>query len=111
VKRYEVRYLASARNDLYDLLRFLAEKESPARAGDILDRIRKLCNDLQSIPERGHIPPELEEMGSRKFLELHFKPYRIIYQLSDSVVYVHLICDGRRDMQSLLRRRLLSAGR
>lgn len=108
MKRYEVRYLASAQNDLYELLRFLSEKESPARASQVLNRIRKLCDDLTLMPERGHVPPELEEMGSRKFLELHYKPYRIIYQVSDPVVYIHLVCDGRRDMQSLLRGRLLS---
>jgi len=109
VRRYKVHYLASARNNLYELLNFLAEKESSERARAVLDSIRKLCNDLQSMPERGHVPPELEEMGSRKFLELHFKPYRIIYQVSERIVYIHLVCDGRRDMQSLLRRRLLSA--
>jgi len=108
VKRYEVRYLASAKKDLFELLEFLAEKESPARARYVLDRIRKLCDELGTMPGRGHVPPELTELGSRKFLELHFKPYRIIYQVSGFVVYVHLICDGRRDMQSLLRRRLLS---
>jgi len=110
VKHCEVRYLASAKNDLFDLLRFLNEKESPARARDVLNRIRKCCDDLQCMPQRGHVPPELEEMGSKKFLELHFKPYRIIYQVNGSIVYIHLICDGRRDMQSLLRRRLLSSG-
>ncbi len=111
MKRYEVRYLASARNDLYDLLSFLAEKESPTRASNVLEHIRKLCADLESTPERGHVPPELDEMGSRKFLELHFKPYRIIYQISAPVVYIHLVCDDRRDMQSLLRSRILSPDR
>jgi len=110
MKHYEVRYLASARKDLYDLLHFLVEKESPARASDVLNQIRKLCDDLQSMPQRGHVPPELEEVGSKRFLELHFKPYRIIYQVSDPIVYIHIVCDGRRDMQSLLRTRLLSVG-
>ncbi|WP_160315787.1 type II toxin-antitoxin system RelE/ParE family toxin [Mariprofundus ferrooxydans] len=110
MKRYEVRYLTSAKNDLYELLSFLSEKESTDRARLVLNRIRALCEDLASMPSRGHVPPELAEMGSRKFLELHFKPYRMIYQVTDSVVYIHLVCDGRRDMQSLLRRRLLSPG-
>lgn len=109
MRRYEVRYLASAKNDLFELLEFLAEKESPDRARYVLGRIRKLCDDLITMPGRGHVPPELAELGSQKYLELHFKPYRIIYQVSDSVVYVYMVCDGRRDMQSLLGRRLLSS--
>ncbi|RPJ74031.1 MAG: type II toxin-antitoxin system RelE/ParE family toxin, partial [Desulfobacteraceae bacterium] len=38
-----------------------------------------------------------------------FKPYRIIYRVMDKNVYVLLVVDGRRDMQSLLQRRLLCA--
>lgn len=110
MNRYEVRYPVSARNDLYELLQFLSAKESPARARQVLNRIRELCEDLASMPARGHVPPELEAIGSRKFLELHYKPYRIMYQIADTVVYIHLVCDRRRDMQSLLARRLLSTG-
>jgi hypothetical protein len=36
-------------------------------------------------------------------------PYRSIYRVLDKNVYVLLIADGRRDMQSLLQRRLLDA--
>jgi len=106
---FEVRYLNSAQQDLLDLLGFLVAKESPQRARDVLGKIRSLCDGLESFPYRGHIPPELAEMGSNKFLELHFKPYRIIYQVRNHTVYIHIICDGRRDMQSLLKRRLLAA--
>jgi toxin ParE1/3/4 len=40
-----------------------------------------------------------------RFAVLH----RIIYRVMDKKVYVLLIVDGRRDMQSLLQRRLLDA--
>jgi len=109
VNSYEVRYLASAQKDLYDLLNFLVIKESPTRAHDILQQIKKLCGRLEAMPYRGHVPPELETLGSSKFLEIHFKPYRIIYQVSGQLVYIHIVCDGRRDMQSLLKKRLLKA--
>ncbi|MDO9351029.1 MAG: type II toxin-antitoxin system RelE/ParE family toxin, partial [Deltaproteobacteria bacterium] len=33
----------------------------------------------------------------------------IIYRVMDKIVYVLLIADGRRDMQTLLQRRLLEA--
>jgi toxin ParE1/3/4 len=38
-----------------------------------------------------------------------FKPYRIIYRVRKKTIYVYLVADGRRDMQSLLARRLLGA--
>jgi len=108
VKHYEVKYLVSDRRDILELMRFLAEKESPDRARSVLRQICERCDDLETMPRRGHMPPELAELDVGKFLELHFKPYRMIYQISDHTVYIHLICDGRRDMQSLLRTRLLS---
>jgi hypothetical protein len=37
------------------------------------------------------------------------KPCRVIYRVMDKNVYVLLMVDGRRDMQSLLQRRLLGA--
>lgn len=37
-----------------------------------------------------------------------FKPYRLVYRVAGERVYVYLIADGRRDMQSLLARRLLA---
>ncbi|MBA3017875.1 MAG: type II toxin-antitoxin system RelE/ParE family toxin, partial [Desulfobacteraceae bacterium] len=47
--------------------------------------------------------------GIRDYREIFFKPYRIIYRIDNENVYVYLIVDGRRDMQTLLQRRLLGA--
>ena len=35
------------------------------------------------------------------------KPYRVIYRIMGKRVFVYLIADGRRDMPTLLERRLL----
>jgi toxin ParE1/3/4 len=64
---------------------------------------------LSESPERGAYPKELLALGIRDYREIFFKPYRILYRVLDKNVYVLLIADGRRDMQSLLQRRLLDA--
>jgi toxin ParE1/3/4 len=46
-------------------------------------------------------------LGIREYREVFFKPYRLIYRIIGNKVYIMLIVDGRRDMQSLLQRRLL----
>jgi toxin ParE1/3/4 len=43
------------------------------------------------------------------YRQISFKPYRIIYRIADRHVIVYLIADGRRDMRTLLARRLLGA--
>jgi toxin ParE1/3/4 len=48
-------------------------------------------------------------VGLREYREVYFMPYRIIYRIIAQHVYVMVIADGRRDMQSLLQRRLLQA--
>ena len=52
---------------------------------------------------------ELLALGIREYHEIFFKPYRIIYRVIDKNVHILLIADGRRDMQTLLQRRLLGA--
>lgn len=32
---------------------------------------------------------------------------RILYEIGDTIIYIHIICDIRRDMRTLLSRRLL----
>ena len=41
------------------------------------------------------------------FKEIHYKPFRVIYQISNDVVFIHAVLDGRRDLHELLERRLL----
>ncbi len=59
------------------------------------------------MPDRGHLPPELERIGVLEFREVFFKPYRIIYQIIGNNVYVHCILDDGRDMQDTLQQRVL----
>lgn len=64
---------------------------------------------LSENPQRGAYPKELYAIGLRKYREVFFKPYRIIYRIMAKRVTVFVIPEGRRDMQTLLQRRLLQA--
>jgi len=80
--------------------------ESSERADHVLSRIEEAIASLPEQPERGVFPQELLELGIRDYRESFFKPYRTIYRVTENTVYIYLIVDGRRDMQSLLSRRL-----
>jgi toxin ParE1/3/4 len=86
---------------------FAGRRDGPERAAAVLDAMEKRVQRLSTHPERGRIPRELRETGLREFREIFFKPYRILYRIVDARIYVLLVADGRRDMQSLLQRRLL----
>jgi toxin ParE1/3/4 len=48
-------------------------------------------------------------VGLKEYRQTWFKPYGVIYRVEGQEVIIYLIADGRRDMQSLLTRRLLGA--
>jgi len=105
---FQVLLTDDAARDLEDLYDYIARRDSPGKAEHVLDRIEEAFSSLQEFPARGAFPKELLPLGIREYREIFFKPYRIIYRIIDSNVYVMLIADGRRDMHSLLRRRLLA---
>lgn len=98
-----------AARDLNELYDYIAVHDSPRKADYVLKQIETTFYTLSEFPERGVYPKELLQLGIREYREIFFKPYRIIYRVMDKNVYVLLIVDGRRDMQSLLQRRLLGA--
>ena len=105
---YRVLLTQDAVNDLKELDTWIATNDSPERADYVLDRISEVFQKLAELPERGTYPKELSALGIREFREVFFKPYRIIYRVERRIVYIYLIADGRRDMQTLLTRRLLT---
>ncbi len=96
-----------AARDLEELYYYIARGDAPEKADYVLEEIEKAFSRLSESPERGTYPKELSSMGIREYREIFFKPSRIIYRVVDGNVYVMLIVDGRRDMQTLLQRRLL----
>ena len=98
-----------AARDLNELYDYITAHDSPRKADYILEQIETAFSTLSEFPEQGVYPKELLKLGVREYREIFFKPYRIIYRIMDKIVYVLLIVDGRRDMQSLLQRRLLDA--
>jgi toxin ParE1/3/4 len=104
---FQVLLTDNAAHDLEEIYEYIEINDGTGKAGKVLDRFEKTFASLSESPHRGAYPKELLGIGIREFREIFFKPYRIIYRVIDKKVYILLISDGRRDMQSLLERRLL----
>ena len=107
--RFEVLLTADAERDLDELYDYIAGHDTPGNAAHVLDRIEEALERLSTFPERGAYPKELLALGIREYRQTFLKPYRMIYRVLEQRVYVYLIADGRRDMQTLLTRRLFGA--
>ena len=108
-RKYEVLLTQGAEQDLESIYDYIAEFDCKANADYVLDRLLEVVESLAAFPERGAYPKELVALGIRDYRQTAFKPYRVIYRVIGQRVYIHVLADGRRDMQSLLARRLLGA--
>ena len=107
--KFEVLLTEGAEQDLEAIHDYISEFDCVANANYVLDELIGAVESLSKFPERGSYPKELVCLGIKEYRQTFFKPYRLIYRVTGSQVIVYVIADGRRDMQSVLARRLLGA--
>ena len=105
--KYTIHINETAQRDLQDIYWYVALNDTTEAADKLFEKLENTVAKLESMPLRGHFPPELERIGVLDFREIFYKPYRIIYQIAQTTVYIHSVLDGRRDMQDLLQKRIL----
>jgi len=106
---YKVLLSRSAERDFEEIYNYIAENDTQGNADHVLDKLMDVAETLAAFPERGSYPKELLALGIREYRQAHFKPYRVIYRVIGKQVLIYMIADGRRDMQTLLSRRMLGA--
>lgn len=107
--KFEVLLTEGAEQDLEAIHDYIFEFDCVANANRVLDELMDAVESVSRFPERGSYPKELVSLGIKEYRQTFFKPYRVIYRVAGSQVIIYLIADGRRDMQSVLARRLLGA--
>ena len=107
--KYEVVLTEGAEQDLEAIHDYISEFDCIANANHVLDAVMDVVQSLSKFPERGSYPKELVSLGIKEYRQIFFKPYRVIYRVTGTQVIIYVIADGRRDMQSVLARRLLGA--
>jgi len=105
--KFKVNFIVDAEEDLLEIYKYVYQNDSEDNAEKLYDNLYKKCLTLQVFPKRGRILPELKLLEIEDFLEVFYKPYRIIYQINQDEVFIHCILDGRREIQKLLQERLL----
>lgn len=106
MKSFTVRWTDAAENDLDSIITYVADDDL-RRAQRLLDRIEDRAETLQRFPLRGRVVPELRWHGVTSYRQLVEKPWRIIYRVDGSRVWVHAVVDGRRSLEDILLERFL----
>jgi plasmid stabilization system protein ParE len=90
-----------------EIVDYIAE-DNPVAATKILDKIEHAINQLDMFPTRGHVVHELERYGYSLYREIVISPWRVIYKIDQDIVYILVVIDGRRDVESILLKKLFS---
>lgn len=105
-KKYNVEWASVAETDLLSIVNYIAI-DSPGNALQRLERIRQKVSALYTFPERGRIVPELQGQGINIYRELIVGPWRILYRISETTVYVLSVIDSRQNVEDILLNRFL----
>jgi plasmid stabilization system protein ParE len=103
---YRILWANIAEDDLKNIILHIAEN-SPTTARAILGKIKEKASSLALLPERGRTVPELQDQGIFLYRELIVAPWRIIYRISDTKVYVLSVLDSRQNVEDILLKRLI----
>ena len=104
----KIEFTQSALQDLLQIHDYYLAEAGHAIAEQLIGELRSSVNSLADSPDRGSVPKELRLISNHKFRQIIVRHYRIIYHVVGSAVYISAVLDGRRDIQTLLQRRLLN---
>jgi len=99
--------LESAEHDLKELKSYIVKNFSVETWQSTYDKIKAVIRNLKTFPHAGSIPEEFEKLNLSQYRQVISGMNRIIYEVRQDTLYIHIITDARRDLKSLLTRRLL----
>lgn len=100
-------FLKSAERDLRELRVYIIKNFGKDAWQTSYAGIKDAVSAIRNFPVGGRIPEELEKLNLMQYRQVLSGMNRIIYEVRQETVYVHIVCDTRRDMKTLLARRLL----
>ena len=105
----KVVFLRSAEADLRDLRAYVVKNFGTRTWSTTYSKIKEAVAIVEANPRAGRIPDEFQSLNIPQYRQVLSGTNRIVFELRDDTVYVHLICDTRRDLKSLLMKRLVQS--
>ena len=99
--------LGPAKSDLQDLRRYIINKFGNRTWLETRTRIQQSIKQVEEFPLKGSNPPELMDFQLTGYYQVISGMNRIIYQIANDTVYIHIISDTRRDLKAILAKRLI----
>ncbi|RON10812.1 plasmid stabilization protein [Pseudomonas brassicacearum] len=104
---FDVVILQSAETDLKELRSYLTKHFSSQTWQVTYTALRAAIRHLATQPYAGSIPEEIERLNISQYRQILSGKNRVIYEVRDKTVYIHIIADTRKNLPTLLMKRLL----
>jgi toxin ParE1/3/4 len=100
-------FLAPAKTDLQELRRYIINKFGNKMWLETRAKIQSTVAQIQEFPLKGSNPPELIDFQFNGYYQVISGMNRIIYQIANNTICIHIISDTRRDLKAILANRLI----
>ena len=101
MKRYEVVISQLAEIDINEIISYYLQKNRDTTL-ELYKRIKNRILELDNLPNKGRIVPELDKNGIHEFRELVEGNYRIVYSIHGMRVHILAVVDSRRNLDGIL---------
>ncbi|VVO13063.1 hypothetical protein PS718_03586 [Pseudomonas fluorescens] len=99
--------LQSAHTDLKELRTYLVKQFSTQTWQSTYANLKIAILGLADLPYSGSIPEELEKLNLGQYRQVVSGMNRVIYEVREKTVFIHIIVDTRKSLPALLMKRLL----
>lgn len=104
---YSVVFLKSAEQDLKELKQYIVRRFGNETWQATLGKLKESVQTIQTHPQAGSIPEELRTLNPGQYRQIIAGMNRVIYEIRQQTIYIHIVCDNRRYFQGLLSRRMM----
>ncbi|AEK63957.1 type II toxin-antitoxin system RelE/ParE family toxin [Collimonas fungivorans] len=104
---FQVVFLNSAKLDLQELKAYITKNFGRETWQASYGKLQEAVHGLEDFPLKGKVPEEIQSLNLTQYRQVISGMNRIIYEIRQQTVFIHIVCDTRKDMRSLLTKRLL----
>ena len=105
---YKVQVLDYAKDDYREIRGYVKRKFVDKVWMNIEADFKKMLQQIADMPLAGFVPEEIEAIGLVHYRQRLVGQTRVIYQIKEEEIFVHMFVDTNRDFSTLLYDRLMS---
>lgn len=107
LNKFKISLLPISKADFIEIYTYIGYLDGIEQAEKIKILLKEKIDSLSTLPERGKYPQELIDLGIFQYRELAVYPWRIFYKINGNNIDIVSILDGRRDLDEILKERLI----